>query len=122
MVLRHRAAQADRKFAGCLAPTRTSRCHFGFVPSKMTFASSNPLTLTEVFTVTWRRVAPACMNPRAPSRRSRWAAPKGAFPCRLVQRPLTAVSVGRGSRINNLLRFGNDRFFGHFLKDRRAFT
>jgi hypothetical protein len=35
---------------------------------------------------------------------------------------LTAVSVGRGSRINNLLRLGDDRFFGHFLKDGRAFT
>ena len=31
-------------------------------------------------------------------------------------------SVGGTSRVNNLLRFGNDRFFEHFLQNGRTFT
>jgi hypothetical protein len=38
---------------------------------------------------------------------------------------LTSVpdpSIGGNSRINDPLRLGNDRFFGHFLQNGRAFT
>jgi hypothetical protein len=34
-----------------------------------------------------------------------------------IRRGPSGASLGSGSRVNNLLCLGNDRFFEHFLKD-----